>query len=69
MFLGTLLGLPLPLLPIQVLWVNLVTDGLPAIALGLEPADRETMMRAPRSKKDNIFSDGLLFLILLKKMM
>lgn len=66
MFLGTLIGLPLPLLPIQVLWVNLVTDGLPAIALGLEPAEKDTMLRAPRSTKDNIFSDGLLFLILLR---
>lgn len=66
MFLGTLLGFPVPLLPIQILWVNLVTDGLPAIALGLEPPERDIMMRPPRSSKDNIFSDGLLKLILLR---
>jgi Ca2+-transporting ATPase len=64
MFLGMLIGLPLPLLPIQILWVNLVTDGLPAIALGLDPPERDIMMRPPRGSKDNIFSHGLLNLIL-----
>ncbi len=63
MFLGMLMWLPLPLLPIQILWVNLVTDGLPAIALGLEPAENDIMMRKPRGAKDNIFSHGLLKLI------
>jgi len=52
MFVGTLIGLPLPLLPIQILWVNLVTDGLPAIALGLEPGDKDIMMRPPRGAKE-----------------
>lgn len=66
MFLGTLVGLPIPLLPIQILWINLVTDGLPAIALGLEPPEKDIMMRPPRSSKDNIFSDGLLSLIILR---
>jgi P-type Ca2+ transporter type 2C len=47
MFLATMLGLPVPLLPVQIVWVNLVTDGLPAIALGLEPAERTTMRRPP----------------------
>ena len=64
MFLGALLGLPLPLLPIQILWVNLVTDGLPAIALSLDPAEKDIMMRPPRSAKESIFSNGLLNLIL-----
>ena len=63
MFLGMLMWLPLPLLPIQILWVNLVTDGLPAIALGLDPAENDIMMRKPRGAKDNIFSHGLLKLI------
>ncbi|HHW31174.1 MAG TPA: calcium-translocating P-type ATPase, SERCA-type [Clostridiaceae bacterium] len=66
MFLGMLLGLPIPLMPIQVLWVNLVTDGLPAMALGLEPAEKDIMMRSPRSSKSSIFSDGLVFLIILR---
>ena len=63
MFLGMLLWLPIPLLPIQILWVNLATDGLPAIALGLEPPEKDIMMRQPRGAKDNIFSHGLLRLI------
>jgi len=66
MFLGMLLGLPIPLLPIQILWVNLVTDGLPAIALSLEPADEDAMMEPPRSAKDNIFSHGLAYLIIIR---
>lgn len=63
MFLGMLMWLPIPLLPIQILWVNLVTDGLPAIALGLDPAENDIMLRKPRGAKDNIFSHGLLKLI------
>jgi Ca2+-transporting ATPase len=66
MFLGMLVGLPIPLLPIQILWVNLVTDGLPAIALGLEPPEKDIMMRPPRKSNDNVFSDGLLSLIILR---
>ncbi|HHV28469.1 calcium-translocating P-type ATPase, SERCA-type [Acetivibrio mesophilus] len=66
MFVGTLIGLPLPLLPIQILWVNLATDGLPAIALGLEPAEKDIMMRPPRGAKENIFSNGLWQLILFR---
>ena len=66
MFLGTLAGLPIPLLPIQILWVNLVTDGLPAIALGLEPPEKDIMMRPPRDPRENIFSGGLLGLITLR---
>lgn len=58
-FLGMVLGLPLPLLPIQILWVNLVTDGLPALALGVDPGDDEVMNRPPRSPQESIFSHGL----------
>lgn len=66
MFLGMLIGLPVPLLPIQILWVNLVTDGLPAIALGLEPPEKDIMMRPPRGSKDNIFAGGLTGLIIVR---
>lgn len=59
MFLATLIGLPLPLLPIQILWINLVTDGLPAMALGLDPADPDIMNRKPRDTKESIFAHGL----------
>ncbi|MGE5598450.1 MAG: cation-translocating P-type ATPase, partial [Bacteroidota bacterium] len=59
MFLGMILGLPLPLLPLQILWINLVTDGLPALALGLEPAERDIMSRPPRRPKEGIFAGGL----------
>ncbi|MHB1126149.1 MAG: calcium-translocating P-type ATPase, SERCA-type [Bacillota bacterium] len=60
MFLAALAGLPLPLLPIQILWVNLVTDGLPAMALGVDNADPDLMLRRPRSPRENIFAHGLL---------
>ncbi|MCG0274794.1 MAG: cation-translocating P-type ATPase [Thermosediminibacteraceae bacterium] len=56
---ASLLGLPLPLLPIQVLWVNLVTDGLPAIALGADPPESDVMSRKPRKKNESIFAGGL----------
>ena len=54
-----LLGMPLPLLPLQILWMNLVTDGLPALALGVEPAEAEVMQRPPYSPADSIFARGL----------
>lgn len=63
MFLAALLGMPLPLLPIQILWVNLITDGLPAIALGLEPPEPGVMRRSPRDPKEGIFAHGLGFSI------
>lgn len=58
-FLGLLLGLKSPLLAIQLLWVNLVTDSLPAIALGLEAPDKDIMSRKPRDSRKGIFADGL----------
>lgn len=59
MLLAPLLGMPLPLLPLQILWVNLVTDGLPGLALTLEPAERGTMRRPPRHPQENIFGQGM----------
>ncbi len=58
-FMGLLLGLKSPLLAIQLLWVNLVTDSLPAIAIGLEPPDKNIMSRKPVDSRKGIFADGL----------
>jgi Ca2+-transporting ATPase len=66
MFIASLIGFPTPLLPIQILWVNLVTDGLPAIALGVDPPDNDIMLRHPRGKNESIFSRGLSYKILLR---
>lgn len=52
-------GLPLPLQPMQILWVNLVTDGLPALALGVDTTDKNIMQRRPRPRDEGIFSRGL----------
>jgi Ca2+-transporting ATPase len=59
MVLAPLFGMPLPLLPLQILWMNLVTDGLPALALGVEPAEENIMRRPPYSSKESIFGRGL----------
>lgn len=59
-FVGLLLGVKSPLLAIQLLWVNLVTDSLPAIALGLEPPEKDIMNRPPRDARKSIFADGLM---------
>jgi Ca2+-transporting ATPase len=59
MLLAPLAGMPLPLLPLQILWINLVTDGLPGLALGFEPAERDTMNRRPYRLHESIFSDGM----------
>ncbi len=56
--------LPLPMLPVQILWLNLVTDSLPAIALGLDPAEKNIMLRKPRSKKEHILSGAWWFIII-----
>ncbi|MCA9220828.1 MAG: cation-translocating P-type ATPase, partial [Planctomycetales bacterium] len=55
MLLGPLFGMPLPLLPLQILWINLVTDGLPGLALAVEPAERGTMNRPPHPPREHIF--------------
>ena len=58
-FFGLLLGLETPLLAIQLLWINLVTDSFPAIALGMEPAEKDIMNKKPNDNKKSIFADGL----------
>ncbi|MDL2234187.1 cation-translocating P-type ATPase, partial [Ruminococcaceae bacterium OttesenSCG-928-L11] len=59
MFLGMIMGLPVVLLPIQILLVNLATDGLPALALGMEPAAADIMTQKPRPANESVFSNGL----------
>ncbi len=59
MLIGPFLGMPLPLLPLQILWMNLVTDGLPALALGVEPAEEDVMKRPPYSSSESIFGRGM----------
>ncbi len=54
-----LAGMPLPLLPLQILWLNLVTDGLPALALGVEPAEKNVMSRPPHHPEESVFARGL----------
>jgi len=58
-FLAPFLGLPIPLLPIQILWINLVTDGLPGLALAAEPVERNVMRRPPRPPSESVFAHGL----------
>ncbi len=59
LFLAPFLGLPIPLQPIHILWINLVTDGLPALALSLEPQEGNVMQRPPRSPRESLFARGL----------
>jgi Ca2+-transporting ATPase len=59
MLLAPFLGMPLPLLPLQILWINLMTDGLPGLALTMEPPERDTMNRKPYHPSENIFGRGM----------
>jgi P-type Ca2+ transporter type 2C len=59
MFMAPFLGMPLPLLPIQILWINLMSDGLPALALSVEPPESDTMNRLPQDSTQQIFSRGM----------
>jgi len=58
-FLAPLMGMPIPLLPIHILWINLVTDGLPALTLANEKAEADVMKRPPRPSGESLFSDGV----------
>ena len=64
MFVASLVGLPLPLLPVQILWVNIVTDGLPALALGVDPVDPDVMKRPPRKPDEAVIPGAVARLIL-----
>lgn len=58
-FLAPLLGLPIPLLPIHILWINLVTDGLPGLALSTEKEEKDIMQRPPRRTDESLFAEGI----------
>jgi Ca2+-transporting ATPase len=60
MLLATLVGWPLPLLPIHLLWINIVTDGLPALALATDPVDRDVLSRPPRSPQEQLINASFL---------
>ena len=64
LFIATLIGWPQPLLPVHILWINLVTDSLPALALGVEKNDDDIMENTPRHPKESIFAKGLGFRII-----
>ncbi|MGP4065484.1 cation-translocating P-type ATPase [Oceanobacillus sp. M65] len=59
MLFAMLLAMPLPLIPVQILWVNLVTDGLPAMALGLDKSEGDVMKHSPRNPREGVFARGL----------
>jgi Ca2+-transporting ATPase len=66
MFVSSLIGMPVPLLPVQILWINLVTDGLPALALGVDPTDPEIMKRRPRVPDEPVVTRGRGLLMLIQ---
>ena len=66
MFVGILMGMPIILMPVQLLLVNLVTDGLPAIALGMEPPESNLMNKPPRKSTEGFFSGGLMTKIIFR---
>ena len=59
LFLAPFLNMPIPLLPIQILWINLVTDGLPGLALSMEPGEKNIMHRPPRPPRESVFAHGM----------
>jgi P-type Ca2+ transporter type 2C len=61
MFTASVIGFPVPLLPIQILWINLVTDGFPALALGMDPVDKDIMKRPPRNSNEPIITKQNIF--------
>jgi len=63
LFIAPFLGLPIPLLPVQILWINLVTDGLPGLSLAFEPQEPGIMSRPPRHPKEGVFAHGMAFQI------
>jgi Ca2+-transporting ATPase len=65
-FIGILIGLPLPLIAIQILWINLMTDGLPALALSVDPYDDDIMERNPRDPQENIINKRLFVSIIIR---
>ncbi|MGB9679059.1 MAG: calcium-translocating P-type ATPase, SERCA-type [Thermoanaerobacteraceae bacterium] len=69
LFIATILGMPMPLKPVHILWVNLITDSLPALALGFEPPENDIMEKKPRQKGESIFAGGLAYRIPLEGML
>ncbi len=66
LLIASLTGMPLPLLPVQILWTNLVTDGLPALGLAMEPVDPGVMGRRPRAKTEGIVTNALVWIMLVQ---
>ena len=66
---AAVIGLPLPLLPVQILWINLVTDSLPALALAVDPKEPDVMRRAPRRRDEGYFSTGRISIIVWRGML
>ena len=69
MLFAVMLAMPLPLVPVQILWVNLVTDGLPAMALGMDTPEEDVMKRKPRNPREGIFARGIGYKIISRGIM